>query len=651
MKKNLFNLSALLITLVFVVSGCKKDEDKPAPVVSPGREIVSFRIVNPAVTAVIDTVAKTITATVPNGTAINGLVTEISLAAGHSINPASGASQDFTNPVTYTVKRPDNTTTSWTVKVIFPDVVVEDDITQSVTWTADRVYTINSDISISNSSVLTIQPGTIIRFGAYGSLTIGYGSNATVNAVGTADKPIIFTSSALLPTAGAWNGLYFYDKTLSNSILSYCKILYAGKDSYDGALNLLGCDITMTNCTIENSGSYGILTTYSDNKGGFVTYDNNTINKTAKYAIQLHANKISKIGTGNVFTETQGIHITGDFKSTEAETWKNPGVPYIITEELDVDGSLTLTAGSVFKFGADASMEMGYSQSTSFVAEGTATAPITFTSSAASPAAGAWQGIVLWDNVSSNSKMNYCIIEYAGSSSYDGALTVKEPVSFTFTNNIIRKSSSYGITLEYNAGFQAFSGNTISECSNHLITISVKHLPELGSSNILTPSSNKGIFLSGDVKYADPVTWKKQTADFYVSDEIDIDGILTIEPGCKFLFDNDGFFWFGYSQNTKITAVGTSDKKITFTSSSASPVAGTWKGLRFDQYVQTNSSFDYCTFQYTGFSGKPALFTETSFNVSNTTVSDFTGNAAEYQSGTTAPAGTGNNFTWTAGSY
>ena len=309
MKKNLFRISSFLIMLIFVVSSCEKDDPKPAPVVSQGKEIVTFKIVNPAVTAVIDTVAKTITATVPNGTAVTALTTEIALAAGHSITPASGASQDFTNPVVYTVKRPDNTTTSWTVKVIFPDLIVSEDITQSVTWTSDRVYTINTEVSISNSSVLTIQPGTVIRFGANGSLVLGYGSNATINAVGTADKPIIFTSSALLPAAGAWEGLFFYDKTLSNSVLTYCKILYAGQNTNYGAVNLLGCDITMTNCTIESSGSYGIYTTYSDGKGGFVAYDNNTINKTVKYGIQMNAQKISKIGTGNVFTETKGIHI------------------------------------------------------------------------------------------------------------------------------------------------------------------------------------------------------------------------------------------------------------------------------------------------------------------------------------------------------
>ncbi|HEX2919618.1 MAG TPA: hypothetical protein VHO50_00485 [Bacteroidales bacterium] len=651
MKKYLLSISSLLIMLIFIVSGCEKDDPKPAPVVSPGKEVVSFKVtsLNPVVTAVLDTTNKIITVTVPNNTNVTALAPEIVLAPGYSISPASGSAQNFTNPVSYTVTRPNNTTSTWTAKVNFPDMIVEDDITQSVTWTADRVYTINSSISINNSSVLTIEPGTIIRFGAEGSLEFGYGSNSTIIAQGTAQKPIIFTSSAALPTAGAWNGLYFYDKTLSNSVMEYCKILYAGKDAYDGAVNLYGCDITMKNCTIENSGSFGVLTTYSDMKGGFVDYSNNTINKTAKYALELNAMKISKLGAGNVFTDTKGIHIIGDFRSSNAETWLNHNVPYIVTDELGIDGSLTLAAGSVFKFSSGGSLSVGYYDQTVLTAIGTATAPITFTSSAATPAAGAWEGITMYDNTQTNTKMEYCVIDYAGSVSYNGSLDLRGTTHISLKSSTIRNSAGYGITLDAESGFQEFTGINMSACVNHLITISTKHLPDLGANNTLTASSNKGILVTGDANYTDPVTWKKQTANFYVDDESDIDGILTIEAGSNFLFTNDGFFWFGYYQNTKVTAVGTANSPIVFTSASASPAPATWRGLRFDALVQTNSSLDFCTIKYSGANSKPGIFTETSFNVSNTTISDFTGNAAEYSG--TAPTGSGNNFTWTSGTY
>jgi hypothetical protein len=531
--------------------------------------------------------------------------------------------------------------------------MVTNDITQSVTWTADKVYTIDSDITINNNSVLTIEPGTVIKFGANGTLSIGYGSNATILANGTAANPITFTSSASLPTAGAWEGLTFYDKTLSNSVLSYCNILFAGKNTQNGAVNLLGCDITMNNCNISNSGSYGIYTTYTNSKGGFVAFDNNTINTTSKYGIVMNAQKISSIGTGNTFTNIKGISITGDFNSSTPQTWKNFNVPYVISTEVDIDGNLTIAPGTTFKFDTNGWIEIGYYSTTTFIADGgSATTPITFTTNAATPAAGAWKGIVVYENAQTNTKFNQCIIEYAGFSSTNmGALLMSGTTSINFTNNIIRHSAGYGINMGGEAGFQSFSNNTITNCANHLIVISTKHLPDLGIGNTLTAAFGKGIDVTGDVRYTSPVVWRKQTADFYVrGGEIDVDGIITIEPGCRFLFVNDSYFWFGYYENTKITAVGIATSKISFTSASASPAAGTWKGLYFDDYVQTNSAMSYCDIQYTGMTSKPALYLNTSFPVNNTTISNFaTGtHAAEYKTGITVPAGTGNNFTWFA---
>jgi hypothetical protein len=650
MKKYFSRIPALLILVLFIVSSCEKDDPKPAPVVSPGKEIISFKIVNPSATAVIDTTNKIITLTVPNGTSLSALSTEIALATGHSITPTSGTTQNFSSPVVYTVKRPDNTTTAWTVKVNFPDMIVENDITQSVTWTADKVYTINSEIEVANNSVLTIEPGTVIKFGANGSLSVGYSTNATIIANGTASSPIIFTSSALMPAAGAWEGITFYDKTLSNSTLSYCQIMYAGSNSTAGAVNLLECDIKMNNCIISNSGSYGIYTTYSSEKGGFVEFNNNTINTTAKYSIVMDAHKISTIGSGNVFTNTKGVSITGDFRSSTPQTWKNLSVPYIISSEVDIDGDLTIEPGTTFKFDAGGWMTMGYSDATTFTANGTSALPITFTSNANSPTAGAWKGIVIYDNTQSTSKMNFCKIEYAGYTSTNmGALQICGNASIIFTNNSIRKSAGFGILLDSEAGFQEFTNNTIAECANHVIVISTEHLPELGIGNTLTAAAGRGINVSGDIKYTSPVIWRKQTADFYVTSECDVDGDVTIEAGSKFLFVSDSFFWFGYYQNTKISAIGTATSPIVFTSASASPVAGNWKGLVFDDLVQSNSALNYCQLQYTGNSGEPALYLSSSFPVNNTNISNFSStNAAEYSSSTTLPAGTGNNFTWYA---
>jgi hypothetical protein len=653
MKQTFFKLSGVFFLLLFTLNGCKKDDSTPDPVtkiVSVGKQITYFKIVTPAATGIIDTVNKTVSVTVPIGTVLTSLVTDISIAAGHTVTPASGVAQNFSSPVVYTVKRPDNTTTQWTVSVGTAAVIVDQDITSSVTWTSDKTYIITGDIIIGNNSILTIQPGTVIKFATGSSLSVGYSSNATVLANGTAEKPIIFTSAALAPAAGAWEGLFFDAHTLSNTSLSYCNILYAGSNTNYGALNIDGCDLSVSNCTISLSGSYGIWTNYTNSLGGFSTFNNNNINSTSKYGLVINAQKLGTIGTANTFTNCFGILINGDFKSTSSQTWKNLTVPYIIEGEVDIDGNLTIEPGTQFRFEATGWLAIGYYTATSFIADGTSALPIKFTSNASSPIAGSWRGLTFYGYTQTNSKMNYCIVDYAGSNVNYGSLHLEDDASIIFTNNTIRNSSSYGIVADVNAGFQSFTGNTIFSCVNHLISISTKHLPDLGAPNTFTAETGKGIEVSGGVQYTSDAVWKKQTADFYITGgENDIDGNITIEAGSKFMFVNDAYFWFGYYANTKISAIGTSTNKITFTSSSSSPAAGSWKGLYFDTYTQSNSALAYCEFLYSGMSGEPAIYTEKSFNVSNTNISSFSSpHAAEYKTGITVPPGTGNNFTWYA---
>ena len=653
MKQKFFQLTGVFFLLLLTLSGCKKDESTPDPVVkiiSAGKQITSLKIVAPAVTGTLDTTNKKITLVVPIGTDMTSLVTDIAVAASHSITPASGVAQNFTSPVVYTVKRPDNTTTAWTVTVSTAGVNVNQDITASVTWTADKTYFVTGDINIGNNSVLTIMPGTVIKFAASSSLTIGYSTNATIIANGTLANPIIFTSSAQLPAAGAWEGLYFDSHTLNNSSLSFCNIQYAGSNASYGALNIDGCDLSVNNCTVSNSGSYGIWTNYTNNYGGFSSFNNNTINATAKYGMVLNAQKIGSVGTANVLTNVPGVLITGDFRSTTAQTWKNLNTPYIISNEVDIDGTLTIEPGTSFKFDAAGWIGIGYYAATTFTADGTSLLPITFTTTSTSPVAGAWRGISFYDNTQPNSKMNNCIIDYAGSNASYGALHMVGASSIVFTNNTIRNSSTYGIIVDPNAGFQAFTGNTINTCVNHLISIFTKHLPELGTPNTLVPASGKGILIQGDAKYDADVIWKKQTADIYVSGgEIDLDGNITIEAGSKFLFVNDTYFWIGYYQNTKFTAIGAALAHITFTSAGSSPAAGAWRGIYFDSYTQSNTALTYCDFTYTGLNGKPAIYTEKPIGVAYTSITNFSStHAAEYKTGITLLLGLGNNFTWAA---
>src|SRR5690554_2645293 len=102
-------------------------------------------------------------------------------------------------------------------------IIVSQNITENTTWTNDKVYILNTRVSVVSGVTLTIEPGTIIKG------EVGRGPNATaliiarggkLMAEGTATSPIIFTTIAdeILPGQidspnmssdldGLWGGL------------------------------------------------------------------------------------------------------------------------------------------------------------------------------------------------------------------------------------------------------------------------------------------------------------------------------------------------------------------------------------------------------------------------------------------------------------
>jgi hypothetical protein len=97
-------------------------------------------------------------------------------------------------------------------------VEITGDVAANSTWTADKIYLLKGNVFVTGNATLTIEAGTIIKGdkATKGALVITRG--AKIMAVGTADKPIVFTSSL---TAGArnqgdWGGVILLGKAPNN---------------------------------------------------------------------------------------------------------------------------------------------------------------------------------------------------------------------------------------------------------------------------------------------------------------------------------------------------------------------------------------------------------------------------------------------------
>jgi hypothetical protein len=130
------------------------------------------------------------------------------------------AQDAFWTPTSYKGAFPvtDNTpATDWTAgwsnfdaeNTVYPTTLttVSTDITTSTTWSG--VILLQNKIYVKNNATLTIQPGTIIRGdkATQGSLIVTRG--AKINAQGTVNQPIIFTSNEVVGNRneGDWGGV------------------------------------------------------------------------------------------------------------------------------------------------------------------------------------------------------------------------------------------------------------------------------------------------------------------------------------------------------------------------------------------------------------------------------------------------------------
>lgn len=82
---------------------------------------------------------------------------------------------------------------------------------------------------------LTIEPGVTIKFLKGSSFKIehftgDFDAPAIINAVGTKEKPIVFTSAEAVPKAGDWQGLWFGGKPRAENRIENVRIEYTGAD-------------------------------------------------------------------------------------------------------------------------------------------------------------------------------------------------------------------------------------------------------------------------------------------------------------------------------------------------------------------------------------------------------------------------------------
>ena len=489
-------------------------------------------------------------------------------------------------------------------------------VTSNMTLQSFIPYTIYSgDIAINDNSVLTLEAGTVLKFGVGRAIEVRKGGKLIAN--GTVNNKITFTSSNANKNPGDWYGVRIMGDGLGSEF-EHCLFEYgSGSDSWSttGFLNIRsGAKTSVKNCTFTEAKYSGIY--LETGTSGFTAFEYNTIENCGEtqnnhYPIKADGGvmNLAGIGAGNYIPTVKGIGVYGG--TVTSNMTLQSFVHYIIYSgdiAINDNAVLTLEAGTVLKFGISRAIEV--KKGGKLMAIGNANNKITFTSSNANKNPGDWYGVrIMSDGI--GSEFEHCLFEYgSGSDSWSttGFLNIRSGAKTSVKNCTFTEAKYSGIYLETNSsGFTAFENNTIENCGED----QNNHYPIKADGGIMTLEgmmyseniiiTDKGIGIYGGTVNKD-MKLKKYPYIIY-SGDISVtsnttEAILTIDPGAVLKFGSNR----SLTVNTggRLIAQGTANEKIYFIGMVADK--GYWYGIHFrGNSVLSGNILNNCVVSHGGY--------------------------------------------------
>ncbi|HLT49213.1 MAG TPA: hypothetical protein VKZ90_02085 [Aequorivita sp.] len=261
---------------------------------------------------------------------------------------------------------------------------------------------------------LLIEPGVVIAFTPDSGLAFQE-TVSSLQAIGTANKPIVFTGTQ--PSPGSWRGIFMESGNPTN-IMEHVTVTYGGGQAFnsngdrgniivyaDGAL-------TLKNCTISNSQTSGLNAIYRNTS---LTLQNNSFTGNANpllintvYATQTSA---SDNYSGNALDRVLLYNYSVAFEN--ASIWKKINVPYRVlntgTSAVNARGELTIEPGVTIEMSPGTEINIRDTGGLKMV--GNAANPITIKGVSNTP--GSWKGIKI-DGTNPMNEIAFATLSNAG---------------------------------------------------------------------------------------------------------------------------------------------------------------------------------------------------------------------------------------------
>lgn len=275
-----------------------------------------------------------------------------------------------------------------------------------------------------------------------------------------------------------------------------------------------------------------------------------------------------------------------------------PAGCFLVNESITVrDGAtLSLSPGVTLKFASDTSIQVQTDGALNAV--GTAGNPIILTGQ--SQTRGYWDGVNFDNSNSASNVLSHVTVEYAGG---DGSVYAANIISWGDTrlkieNTTLQHSQAYGFWFHNSSTISPFTNNVVTHNKTGAGNVSINNVSALSNTTQYTGNDVDVVLVRGGGTDAD-LTLASLGVDYLIDSPFDVDHQVTIAPGARLVFKNEGHV--NVKSNGSLNAQGTPTEPIVFTA--YDKTRGYWDGLTFDNSNSSNNVLSYATIEYAGGDG------------------------------------------------